>query len=609
MLKRRIKLFGIFSIAAGAMISSGIFILPGLAFDIAGPAVFISYFLAGILALAGILSVIELATAMPKAGGDFFYINKTFGPLLGTLTGFMGWTALSLKSAFAIYGLSEIINTYTGTSHILSGLLLCLAFVALNIKGVREAAVFQVSLVGGLFLLMFLFIGFGLPEVDPGRYVPLMRNGPGRLLFATGFVFISFGGLIKVANVAEEVVNPGRNLPLGIISSLLAVTLLYTLVTFILTGVLDAEQFRGSLTPVADGAEVFLGAPGYVLITIAASLAFISTANAGIMAAARYPLALSREHLIPPGISAIHKKSRTPVYSILITGALIIVSLMLPLETLVKAASAVVLAAFVLTNAAVIVMRESKLINYRPSFKTPLYPIFQIASIGLFLYFIARLGIETIEVVSALLLVGLLIYFFYGRKKQKREYALLTLLERVTHARLSTNKLEDDLREYLADRKNIEWGYTDKLIGDARVIDLEGSPGMEEVLKQAGRQASELSGLDEGLLYSEFKKRVDHSDICVSDFSAIVHILPGSISKMFLVMVRSRQGIKVSDTHPDVRAIFLLGGPKDDKVEHLRALIHLARLSREKRFEEQWQKGEGPIELKNALILGKARLH
>jgi APA family basic amino acid/polyamine antiporter len=96
-LDKGISFWGVFSIASGAMISSGIFILPGFAYAKTGPTVFISYFIAGFLGFLGILSVIELATAMPKAGGDYYFVNKTFGPVMGTISGFLGWFALSLK--------------------------------------------------------------------------------------------------------------------------------------------------------------------------------------------------------------------------------------------------------------------------------------------------------------------------------------------------------------------------------------------------------------------------------------------------------------------------------------------------------------------------------
>ena len=104
-LKRELNLLDIFCLASGAMISSGIFILPGLAYKEAGPLVFVSYFLAGILALVGTLSIIELATAMPKAGGDYFFITRSLGPMVGTVSSFLSWTALCLKSAFAVFGI------------------------------------------------------------------------------------------------------------------------------------------------------------------------------------------------------------------------------------------------------------------------------------------------------------------------------------------------------------------------------------------------------------------------------------------------------------------------------------------------------------------------
>ena len=243
-----------FSIASGAMISSGIFILPGLAFAKAGPAVFISYFLAGILGFLGIMSVVELSTAMPKAGGDYYFINKTLGPMFGTISGFLGWFALSLKSAFAIFGIAEILFLYTGISPMISGLVLCLLFVIINIIGVKEAAVFQTIMIIGLLNLMVIYIILGIPKVNMDNFSPLLTSGFNEILITSGFVFISFGGLLKVANVSEEVINPKRNIPLGMFSSVLVVTVLYTLITFILTGTLDPEVFRHSLTPVADSA-------------------------------------------------------------------------------------------------------------------------------------------------------------------------------------------------------------------------------------------------------------------------------------------------------------------------------------------------------------------
>ena len=319
-LKKGISFFGVFSIASGAMISSGIFILPGLAFSKAGPAVFISYLIAGILGLIGILSVVELSTAMPKAGGDYYFINKTFGPMLGTISGFLGWLALSLKSAFAIFGISEIVYLYAGFNPLLTGFFLCIIFVFINIRGVKEAAFFQIGMVMALFSLMLIYIIVGLPKVQPEYFRPFLTVKINQVLITAGYIFISFGGLLKVANVSEEVINPKRNIPLGIISSIIVVTIFYTLITYVITGTLEPALFRCSLTPVADSARNTMGMTGYVIIIIASLLAFFTTANAGIMAASRYPMALSRDQLLPIRLGAINQKYKTPTIATIVTG-------------------------------------------------------------------------------------------------------------------------------------------------------------------------------------------------------------------------------------------------------------------------------------------------
>jgi basic amino acid/polyamine antiporter, APA family len=477
MLKKGISFPGVFSIAAGAMISSGIFILPGLAFDMAGPAVFVSYFLAGMLGLTGVLSIIELATAMPKAGGDIFFVNKVFGPLLGTIIGFMGWAALSLKSAFAIFGISEVIYLYTGIAHIITGVAFSGIFVFLNIAGISKAAKFQMVLVTGLLLLLIIFIAFGIPEIRMERYTPFIDNGPGRILVTTGFVFVTFGGLIQSVNIAEEVKNPKRNIPLGIISSVVTVTLVYTVVTFVITGILEADEFRESMTPVADAGQVAMGTTGYIIITIASLTAFVTTANAGIMAAARNLLSMGRDRLLPRKIASTSRKFKTPVTAIIITGVIVILSLLLPLEMLVKSASSVILASFLLTNLAVIVLREGKIVNYKPAFKAPLYPFLQIFNILAFIYFIIYLGSEAIEVTRGLYWQDL--FFIYFIERGKKGICPFHLLERVTARELTEDILEDELREIIIDREGIEQDFFDNLIKDAEITDIDGPETIE----------------------------------------------------------------------------------------------------------------------------------
>lgn len=610
MLKKEISFLGVFSIASGAMISSGIFILPGLAFSKTGPSVFVSYFIAGILGLIGIFSVIELSTAMPKAGGDYYFINKTFGPMIGTISGFLGWFALSLKSSFAIFGISEIIFLYTGISPLISGFILCLFFVILNLIGVKEAVVFQIAMVIGLLSLMLVYIIIGLPKIQLSYFTPFITGKFNNIIITSGFVFISFGGLLNVANISEEVKNPKKNIPLGMISSIVAVTIFYTLITFVITGTLDPLSFKNSLTPVADSAKTFMGTWGYIIIIIASILAFFTTANAGIMSASRYPMALSRDKLIPQQIALINKKFKTPIISIILTGIIIYLSLLLSLEMLVKAASTVILTSYVLTNLSVIILRESKIINYKPSFKVGFYPWLQIVCIILFTFFIIDLGIAAIELSLALLFISFCVYIFYGRKIKNSEYALLHLLKRITDKRLTENIIEDELREILVNRDDIEQDNFDHLIKEAKIIDVDEFMDFEDLLKLIAESLSKEIEMPEEEIISLFIKRQEESNTALSNFLAIPHIIIEGENKMFLTIVRSKNGIKFTEFEKEVNAIFLLGGTIDKRLLHLKTLASIATLVNQKDFKKNWISVDNIVEIKNLMILSnRKRFH
>ena len=272
------------------------------------------------------------------------------------------------------------------------------------------------------------------------------------IMSTTALVFVSFGGLLKAASVSEEVKDTHVNIVYGLISSIICISILYVLVLFVTIGNLDGERLAASITPIADGARNIAGMPGYIAITAAAMLAFISTANAGIMAASRYPLALSRDGLFPEFISRVNKKFKTPVISIVLTGLFIGFSLILPLETLAKTASSVILMTYILTNMSVIILRESNMVNYQPTFKAPFYPWVQIFIVMVFPYFISKLGYSTIETSLGLIILSIIIYFKYGKKNASQEYALLHLLLRITENLKLEHDLESELRDIIHDR-------------------------------------------------------------------------------------------------------------------------------------------------------------
>jgi len=606
-LKKSIKTFDIFCIASGVMISSGIFILPGLAFEKTGPSVFVSYFLAGIAAMIGVLSIIELSTAMPKSGGDYYFINRSFGPLPGLITGLFSWFSLSFKTAFAIFGIAEIISKTTGQSLFLSAVFITLFFVMLNIIGVDFAAKFEVVIVVGLLLIMALYIITGMSNVEVTKFENFTPKGFNAIFLTAGYVFVSFGGLLKIASLSEEVDNPKRSIPLGIITSVLVVTVIYALLLIVLVGTSVPMELKKSLTPVADSASGFLGGFGYYMILVASLLAFISTANAGIMSASRYPVALSSDNLLPPFLGKVNKKFKTPILAILITGTIIIISLRLELDVLVKIASSIIIFSYILTNIAVIIIRESKIQNYMPSFKVPLYPFTQIFSVLLFSLLLFEVGISAMETVGVIVAISILIYVFYGRKKYNKEYALLYLIERVINKDLTSNHLEDELKQVLHSRDNIVKDRFHKLINESILLDLEEDLSSDELFQKIATEYSKDLNMDDDDILKLLQEREKESSTALSPFLAIPHIVIDGKNRFKMIIIRNKKGIRFTKNFDAVKAVFMLIGTKDERQFHLQSLSAIAQITQNKNFEKQWMAARNQDNLRDICLLSERR--
>ncbi|RKX82467.1 MAG: hypothetical protein DRP58_10265 [Spirochaetes bacterium] len=604
---RKLNFLDVFSIASGAMISSGIFVLPAIAYSHTGSALYISYLIGGIIALIGILSIAELSSAMPRAGGDYYFISRSFGPLMGTINGFLSWFALSLKSAFAIYGLSGVLYILTGFDMSIIALIATLLFVFLNIAGVKEAAMLELILVVFLIAIMIAYIIIGFPSINLAHFSPFAPKGVNSILSTSAFVFISFGGLLKIASVAEEVKNPGKNIPLGMLVSVIVVTILYVLMIFVTTGILKPEDFKNSILPVSDAAEIFAGRPGYIAITIASFLAFITTANAGIMAASRYPLALSRDKLIPESISMVSKRFKTPVLSIVITGIFIIISLQINLETLVKSASSVILIAYILSNVSVIILRESKLINYKPVFRVPLYPYVPVFSIIIYLFLLIDLGMEAIEISLIFIVISMLVYFFYGRRRSKKEFALLYLLKRIIDSKMPQHGLETELRDVLRHREGILDDQFDKMVKEAVVIDIEEQLSVDAFFKQVSVPLGNELDLNSENIYKLLTTRENESTTALNSFVSIPHIILSKTDMLHLMIVRCREGINFTEKADSVKAVFLIIGNEGERILHLRLLASIATLVQEVNFEHDWLEAKDVNYLRDMILLSSRK--
>ncbi|MFC2061011.1 amino acid permease [Elusimicrobiota bacterium] len=609
-LKKELNLLDVFCIASGAMISSGLFILPGLAFAKSGPAVIVAYMLAAFLVIPAVLSKAELVTAMPKAGGVYFFIDRSFGPAMGTLGGIASWFSLSFKSAFALMGMSYFtLLAYPDITigHIkIIAVFLCILFTVLNLISVKSASRFQVIMVLGLLLLLLLYVIRGFPSVDVHKYTPFMPYGIKSVFMVAGLVFVSFGGLTKIACIAEEIENPGRNIPLGMILSFLAVSLIYVVVIFVTVGILDPVELASSKTPISVGAYAIMGPFGIVALSLAALMAFITTANAGIMTASRNPMAVSRDNLLPKFFSNVNYRFGTPHYSIIFTGIFMVcVVLFLSLESLVKVASSLKILLFIFSNLAVISMREGKIENYQPKFRSPLYPWIQIFGILGCSFLLFQMGSEALISTVCLLVICFGIYWFYGRKRTDREFALIHLIERIMDKSLARNILESELKDIIRERDDITKDRFDHIIEGCCILDFEKRTSLEEFLKISSEAISEDIGQDPGKIYDALLKREEETSTVINPFLAIPHIIIEGNSVFEILVARCKEGILFSNEEKYVKAVFILIGTADERNYHLKSLSAIAQIVQDSKFEERWMRAGGIDNLRDIILLGK----
>jgi len=423
-LPRSLGLVGVLTLSIGAMLGSGIFVLPSLAFKITGPGAVLAYVVAGLVVLPAVFSKAEMATAMPSAGGTYLYIDRAMGPMLGTIAGFGVWFSLTFKSAFALVGLGAYLTLFFEVEGRLVGLGIAVLLIALNIIGVKQSVKFQTILVASVGALLIGFIGFGAPSVDTAAFEPFLPNGNWSVLSAAAVVFVSYAGVTKIASIAEEVRNPEETIPRGMFTSIVFMMLLYPAVVGIMIGVTPATELASTTTPMANAAEAFGGQTGQRIMAITAIIALISMANAGLIASARYPFAMARNQLAPGFLKVVGKKSGAPTASIVTTGVVLgLLIAFVPLLELAKIASAFQLLVFAFVNLALIAFRESHLDWYEPTYRSPLYPWIQVFGIVGSMVLLTQIGlIPTIGAV-AFILAGVGWYRGFGKARASRESA------------------------------------------------------------------------------------------------------------------------------------------------------------------------------------------
>lgn len=620
-LTKQLTLFDVYVICTGAMFSSGFFLLPGIAASRAGPSVILAYLISGLLIVPAMVSQAELATAMPRAGGAYYFLDRTLGPLMGTVGGIGTWFALMLKSAFALIGMGAYIAIFFDVPFKPVAVVFAVVFAILNIFGSKESSGLVRVLVFALLTVLAFFlidglgtvVSHGIAATHRERFTPFMPEGMDGLLGTVGLVFISYVGLTQIASLAEEVKDPDRNIPLGMTLSLSTVICMYVIGVYVMVAVLGVDELSQSLTPVADTAgSLFHWLPpsvGVFVVVAAAVAAFASMSNTGIMAASRYPLAMARDHLIPTRLATLGR-FRTPTFSIVLTTAVLIVFLLvLDVEGVAKLASALQLALFGLINIAVIVMRESRIESYDPGFRSPFYPWMQVAGIAGPLILIAEMGwlpsLFTIGVVSAS--IGW--YTYYAQGRLARDGAIYHVFERLGRRRFAG--LDRELRDIMKEKGARATDPFDEVVARALTMDLDTQISLSNIIQGASDLLQERLPATADQLDDGFTRGVMGGGTPISHGAALLHMRLPDFDSSELLIARCEASLLIDTDdealhrqtaeHP-IRAVFFLVSGEHDAGRHLRILAQLAGRIEADGFMEEWLTDRNDQELKETLL-------
>jgi amino acid transporter/mannitol/fructose-specific phosphotransferase system IIA component (Ntr-type) len=602
------------------MFSSGFFLLPGIAAAETGPSVILAYLVAGVLILPSMYSMAELSTAMPKAGGTYYFLDRSLGPLAGTVGGLGTWLALVFKSAFALIGMGAYLAIYANVPIKPLAAALAVAFGVLNVVGAKESSWLQRVLVTILVAVLAFYGAQGVLSVLGGQsagtgaveeFSPFFTEGARGFLATIGIVFVSYAGLTKVASVAEEVQNPDRNIPLGMGLSLLTATSIYVIGVAIMVAILPAADLHADLTPVYTSGEVFFNwlpyTIGPILIVVAAIAAFASTGNAGILSASRYPLAMARDRLLPESFASIGRFN-TPTRSIVVTVVLMLLVIFgLDEEGVAKLASAFQLLIFALLNFAVIVMRESQIPSYAPGYRSPLYPWMQAAGVAIPGFLIAEMGTLAIVFTGVVIAAGIGWYFYYARTVS-REGAIFHLFARLGKQRY--DGLDRELQTILEEKGVGHDTAFDRLVARAEVMHLDEPLPYSEVVERVSGRLAEKYDISTETLTHGFLEGAPYSAVSVSHGAALPYCRLDGIDEPEMVMVHCQSGICVNledeiedmDLSDPVYAFFFLVSPTDDEGEHLRTLATLANRVDEEQFLVEWRAAGNEQEIKESLL-------
>ncbi|OFW00799.1 MAG: amino acid permease [Acidobacteria bacterium RIFCSPLOWO2_02_FULL_68_18] len=438
-LRRTLTAMDLTLLGIGAIIGTGIFVLTGTAAaNQAGPAITVSYLVAGLACAFAALCYAEFAAMIPIAGSAYTYAYATLGEIfawmigwdlileyaVGSMTVAIGWSGY-FQRILAGFGLDLPVwmtaapAAAPGAVVNLPAVIIVLLIMILLVVGIRESARFNAVMVAIKVVAVLFFLATGVWYVRPENWTPFMPYAWSGVMTGAAVVFFAYIGFDAISTTAEEARNPRRDLPIGIIASLVICTVLYVAVAAVLSGIIPVVEFR-------DNAQ-FLNAPvAYALavtdldwaaglVSAGAVAGITSVLLVMLMSQPRIFFSMSRDGLLPPGVSKVHPRFQTPYITTIITCVIVAITAgLVPIQVVGEMTSIGTLFAFVVVCTAVVVLRVTRPDAHRP-FRVPGGAVIPVLGVLSCLYLMVSLSVMTWVRLLVWLDIGMFIYWFYGR--------------------------------------------------------------------------------------------------------------------------------------------------------------------------------------------------
>jgi APA family basic amino acid/polyamine antiporter len=438
-LNRSMGVWSVTALGVGAIVGTGIFVLTGKAAALsAGPAIVLSFVIAGVISALAALCYAELASTVPVSGSAYTYVYATLGELpawivgwglileyaLGAATVAIGWSGYFTDFLAATFHISLpkalITNPFDpGGGVNLPAAIIILLITALLIRGTAESDTVNKIIVATKLFVVLFFIVIGLGHINPANWHPFAPFGFMGIVHGAGLVFFAYIGFDAVSTSAEEVRNPGRDLPRGIIGSLAICTVLYIVVSGILTGILPYARLNVP-SPVSFALiQIGLGWAG-AIVALGAIAGLTTVLLVMLYGQSRVFFCMSRDGLLPSLFSRVHPKFRTPYLSSLLIGVIVaVVAAIGQLDVVANLVNIGTLAAFALVSIGVVVLRRRQP-ELKRTFRVPWSPVVPILSaVGSIALIFNGLPPLTLVLYFTWLAIGLIVYFLYSRKHSR----------------------------------------------------------------------------------------------------------------------------------------------------------------------------------------------